>query len=252
MIWQRNAPGTDGTPGAMVKQARRERRPVAKTMLQGDGSSHLAEKRPRGHIRPVPAFIKPSEPVESSSPPAGKGWCHEVKFDGYRVQLHKEPHRAFIYSKNGKDLTARFRDIAAAVGELPCKSCVIDAEGVALDAEGRPDFRALVGGQKHSRVAWCFDLLEIDGRDMRPFPLVTRRVRLGSLLKRAGHELLRFSDTFPDAGKLLNALDERGLEGIVSKRADQPYVSGKNRQWIKVKCHAWRVASADRGELFKK
>lgn len=198
------------------------------------------------------AFIPPSEPVEQNLPPQGKGWVHEVKFDGYRLQLHKDGDRGFIWSKNGKDFTARFRDIAKAVAELPCKTCILDAEGVALDAEGRPDFRALVGGQKHSRVAWCFDLLEIDGRDMRAFPLLTRRVRLAALLKKAGNELLRMSDTFPDPMKLLAALDERQLEGIVSKRSDQPYVSGKNRGWIKVKCHAWREANRNRGELFGK
>lgn len=202
-----------------------------------------------GHLWAMPTFIPPSEPVESQTPPIGRGWIHEVKFDGFRLQLHKEAERNFIFSKNGKDFTARFRDIAKAVAELPCKSCVIDAEGCALDAQGRPDFRALVGGQKHSRVAMCFDLLEIDGRDMRAFPLVTRRARLKALLKRAG-ELLRQSDTFPDAEKLLVALDERGLEGIVSKKADQPYVSGRNRGWVKVKCHAWRVANQGRGELF--
>ena len=198
------------------------------------------------------AFIPPSEPVEQNLPPQGKGWVHEVKFDGYRLQLHKDGERGFIWSKNGKDFTARFRDIAKAVAELPCKTCILDAEGVALDAEGRPDFRALVGGQKHSRVAWCFDLLEIDGRDMRAFPLLTRRVRLAALLKKASNELLRMSDTFPDPMKLLAALDERQLEGIVSKRSDQPYVSGKNRGWIKVKCHAWREANKNRGELFGK
>lgn len=196
-------------------------------------------------------FIKPSEPVEQELPPAGEGWLHEVKFDGYRLQLHKDGDRAEIWSKNGKDFTARFRDIAKRVAALPCESCIIDAEGVALDAEGRPDFRALVGGQKHSRVAWCFDLMEIDGRDLRALPLVTRRARLGALLKRANDELLRISASFPDPGLLLAALDERGLEGIVSKKIDQAYVSGRNRGWIKVKCHAWRAANQDRGEMFQ-
>ena len=196
-------------------------------------------------------FVPPAEPVLHETPPIGKGWCHEVKFDGYRLQLVKNGDRVVIWSKNGKDFTARFRDIAKAVAALSCKSCVIDAEGCALDAEGRPDFRALVGGQKHSRVAWCFDLLEIDGRDMCPFPLITRRVRLSALLKKAGDELLRYSDSFSDPAKLLDACSERGLEGIVSKRTDQPYVSGKNRGWIKVKCHAWRVANRDRWEMFK-
>jgi bifunctional non-homologous end joining protein LigD len=106
----------------------------------------------------------------------------------------------------------------------------------------------------------CFDLLEIDGRDMRAFPLVTRRVRLRALLKRAAKlarlrhdgDVLHFSDGFPDAVKLLEECCARKLEGIVSKRTDQPYVSGKNRGWIKVKCHAWREANRDRGELFNK
>jgi bifunctional non-homologous end joining protein LigD len=119
---------------------------------------------------PVPAFIPPSEPVEQPQPPSGAGWCHEIKFDGYRLQLHKLPKAgagassrtlasgetrapeasAVALSKNGKDFTARFRDLARAVAELPCKSCIIDAEGCALDAAGRPDFRALVGGQKRT------------------------------------------------------------------------------------------------------
>lgn len=199
----------------------------------------------------MPAFIPPSQPVESSSPPTGKGWVHEIKFDGFRLQLVKDGGRAYVWSKNGKDFTARFRGLAKAVAALTCKSCVIDAEGIAPDAEGKPDFRALVGGQQH-KIGMCFDLLEIDGRDMRSFPLVARRVRLRTLLKRAASDVLHFSETFPDASKLLAACSERGLEGVVSKKADQPYVSGKNRSWIKVKCHAWREANRDRGEMFKR
>ncbi|AHB48165.1 ATP-dependent DNA ligase [Hyphomicrobium nitrativorans NL23] len=189
----------------------------------------------------IDEFIRPSEPIEQSAPPTGKGWIHEVKFDGYRLQLHKVGEEVTIYSKNGKDFTARFRDIARAVSGLPVKSCVIDAEGVALDAAGRPDFRALAGGQKHDRVAWCFDLLVVDERDLRELTLVKRRLRLGALLKKARSEVLRLSEPFPDPLKLLEALDEAGLEGVVSKRTDQPYVSGKNRGWIKVKCHVWRA-----------
>jgi bifunctional non-homologous end joining protein LigD len=200
----------------------------------------------------VSAFIIPSQPVDATEPPAGKGWCHEVKFDGYRLQLVKDGERAWIWSKNGKDFTARFRDLATAVRELPCKTCIIDAEGCALDNEGRPDFRALVGGQKHSRVAYCFDLLMIDGEDLRPFPLVTRRVHLSKLLKKAAIETLRYSDTFSDPAKLLDACTARGLEGIVSKKADQPYVSGKNRGWLKIKCHEWRKNNRTRWELFRK
>lgn len=204
------------------------------------------------HISNVPAFIPPSEPIEQSTPPAEKGWIHEVKFDGYRLQLHKVGDRAHVYSKNGKPFSERFPDFAKAAAALPCKSCIIDCEGVALDAACRPDFRALVGGQKHSRVAWCFDLFEINGCDMRDQPLTVRRARLAALLKKAGSEILRYSEPFPNANKLLAVLDAQGLEGIVSKRADQRYVSGRNRGWVKVKCHAWRAANHDRGEMFAK
>lgn len=107
----------------------------------------LAAWQRKAHVAAVPAFVHPSEPVESDTPPAGKGWLHEVKFDGYRLQLVKDGERAYVWSKNGKDFTARFRGLSKAVAALPCKSCVIDAEGIAPDAEGRPDFRALVGGQ---------------------------------------------------------------------------------------------------------
>jgi bifunctional non-homologous end joining protein LigD len=101
-------------------------------------------------------------------------------------------------------------------------------------------------------AAYCFDLLEIDGRDLRPFPLLTRRVRLKALLKRAGAEQLLYSEAFADPAKLLDACEVQGLEGIVSKRQDQPYVSGRNQSWVKVKCHAWRATAKERSELFRK
>jgi bifunctional non-homologous end joining protein LigD len=95
----------------------------------------------------------------------------------------------------------------------------------------------------------CFDLLEVDGRDMRCIPLVTRRVRLRALLK-SPPDGLAYSDSWKDGAALLDAACAQGLEGILSKRTDQLYVSGKNKGWVKVKCHAWRAANADRGELF--
>jgi bifunctional non-homologous end joining protein LigD len=88
--------------------------------------------------------------------------------------------------------------------------------------------------------------------DIREFPLVTRRVRLAALLKKADSDVLVFSDAFPDPLRLLADLNARGLEGIVSKKTDQPYVSGKNRGWIKVKCHAWRASNQWRGKVFNR
>lgn len=197
-------------------------------------------------------FIPPSEPIEREAPPSGPGWSHEVKFDGFRVQLHVSDGKAAVFSRNGKDFGGRFRSVRTRLADLPVRSAVIDAELVAHDAAGKPDFRALIGGQKQDLVCWCFDLLEVDGRDLRALPLVTRRARLKALLKAAGDPMLRPSETFKDGEKLLAACAANGLEGIVSKKADQPYKSGRNHGWVKVKTHAWRAANANRGELFGK
>ena len=198
------------------------------------------------------SFIPPSEPVENSTPPIGENWSHELKWDGYRCQAHLENKKATLLSKNGKPLDSRFRAIQSAVASLPCRSAVNDAEIVAMDAHGRPDFRSLHSGQRHGLVLACFDLLERDSHDLRKLPLFERRMQLAMLLDKANDPSLPFSESFDDPITLLEAADRMGLEGIVSKQSDQPYKSGRNRGWIKVKCHAWRAQHADRADLFKR
>jgi bifunctional non-homologous end joining protein LigD len=201
----------------------------------------------------VPAFkfIPLSEPVEQPTPPAGDEWQHEIKWDGFRLELAKHGNDARALSINGRNMTAKVRWIVEAVAALPCRSCVIDAEGVAPTPDGNPDFRALIGGQKH-KMAACFDLLELDGHDMRPLPLVTRRAKLATLLKKADPAVLQFSIAYEDPHQLLADLSAIGGEGIVSKKRGQPYVAGRNRGWVKVKCAAWREANRWRGEVFNK
>ena len=109
---------------------------------------------------------------------------------------------------------------------------MIDAEIVGCDANGIPDFRSLMAGNAHGFCAWCFDLLSVGGKDVRRKPLEERRARLEGLLAGADADLLRFSEAFDDAEKLLAAALELGLEGIVSKKRDQPYRSGKNVGWV--------------------
>jgi bifunctional non-homologous end joining protein LigD len=196
------------------------------------------------------AFIVPSAPVLKRSPPSGPDWLHEVKHDGWRAQLHKYDAGAFILSKSGKDISGRFAVIGSALHSLP--PCVIDAEIVGCDADGVPDFRSLMAGNAHGYCAWCFDLLSVGGKDVRHEPLEKRRARLESLLAGADGDLLRFSEAFDDAEKLLAAALELGLEGIVSKKRDQPYRSGKNLGWIKVKTAAWRETNRDRWEMFER
>src|SRR5262245_9780008 len=133
-------------------------------------------------------FIPPCSPIRSKEVPAGDGWLHEVKFDGYRVQAHKVGPRVIIYSRNGHDFTKRFPSIAQLLHELPAKAAVLDGEVVASNADGSPNFARL-----HVRWArpgaiplWAFDLLAFNGRDLRQQPLVKRRARLQALLERFG------------------------------------------------------------------
>jgi len=201
-------------------------------------------------VPPSPFFI-PAQPALRDRPPAGDAWLHEVKFDGYRSQLHKVVKSAVIYSKNGKDFTNRFPSILHALLTLPCKSAIVDAEVVACKADGSPDFRALHSGNytQESLCVWCFDLLELNGTDLRALPLVVRKMKLGTLLKRYDHGSLSYSEGFTDADKLLAECKKLGLEGIVSKRKDAPYRSGKS-DWLKIKCAQWKEENKNRGELF--
>ncbi len=196
-------------------------------------------------------FIQPAVPTTRCSPPSGDAWLHEVKFDGYRCQLHKAAQETVIFSKNGYDFTKRFPNIRAALLTLPCRSAVIDGEVVACKQDGTPDFRALHAGRyaQGELCAWCFDLMELNGEDLRPMSLIAMKQKLALILRRHKDAYLRHSEPFKSGEQLLAECRQRGLEGIVSKRKDAPYKSGKC-DWIKVKCAEWREENKFRGFLF--
>ena len=197
-------------------------------------------------MRPSP-FIVPADPTLRDRPPKGDDWLHEVKFDGYRVQLHKHGKEITIYSRNGMDFTQRFPAVATALAQLPTRTAIIDAEVVAVTAQGLPDFAALLRrtAKPEDICCYCFDLLRHNSLDTRPLPLLARRARLEKILGRFGNGCLLLSQTFSDPDRLLAECETLGLEGIVSKRKDAPYRSGKG-DWIK----AWREVNRYRGELF--
>jgi len=197
-------------------------------------------------------FIIPSAPILKREPPRGGQWLHEVKFDGWRAQLHKAGKEVTIYTRKGNDYTGRFPLLRNTLTALPARSAIIDAEIVVCDSDGKPDFKALMEGTPGDLCAWCFDLLEINGRGLRERALVERKAMLRHLLNKADDHRLRFSENFPDPVKLLAAAERQGLEGIVSKLSSQPYRSGVNPGWIKVKCRAWREANRARWEMFEK
>ena len=147
-------------------------------------------------MSPVP-FIPPALPRLKASPPTGEGWLYELKFDGYRVQLHKAGLSSSIYGRNGGDFTRRFPRIAAAVLGLPTKSCIIDGELIAAGKHGEPNFLALLHGRHVPVCVYAFDLMELDVRDLREQPLEQRRSQLKRLLARSKGNLIRFGDSFP-------------------------------------------------------
>ncbi len=201
---------------------------------------------------PSDPFIEPSAPILRKEPPSGAEWLHEVKHDGWRAQIHLRAGSVIVFGKNGGDLTKRFPAIVAAVARLPVSDAILDAELVACNEDGNPNFHAMMKGARQGCCAYCFDLLELEGRSLVALPLDERRQMLRRLMRRADKETLHLSEAFDDPLALLAACEQHGLEGIVSKRRGQPYVSGTNRSWIKVKTAAWRAANRDRWELFEK
>lgn len=199
-------------------------------------------------------FIPPCRPIRATAVPTGDGWVHEVKFDGYRVQAHKMGARVIVFSRNGHDFTERFPSIAKLLHDLPAKSAVLDGEVVASDADGRPNFARLHvrWTRPNALHLWAFDLLWLNGHDVRSQPLVSRQACLQALLERFGYPAISLSESFEDGLALLRAAEARGLEGIVSKRRDASYRSGECRDWRKVKTAAWRALNADRWRLFER
>jgi bifunctional non-homologous end joining protein LigD len=201
---------------------------------------------------PRTAFIEPSAPVLRPEPPIGPEWLHEVKHDGWRAQIHLAGAVATVYGKNGGDLTGRFRGLAAAIEALPVESVILDAELVACDDDGTPNFYALMRGAKDGCCAYCFDLLALDGRSYVTRPLDERRGLLRRVMRRARRDTLRLSEAFDDPHALLAVCEKHGLEGIVSKLREDRYRSGPNRNWIKVKTATWRAANRERYKLFER
>lgn len=190
----------------------------------------------------LPDFIDPQLCETLARPPAGVGWIHEIKFDGYRIQMRTEGGKATLKTRKGLDWSAKYPAIANAAAGLP--DGIIDGEICALDENGAPDFAALQAALSEGRtdelVYFAFDLLFAGGEDLRPQPLTERKSRLQQLLSDAGDDAhIRFVEHFETGGDaVLRSACRLSLEGIVSKRSDAPYVSGRSETWGKSKCRA--------------
>lgn len=173
--------------------------------------------------------------------PRGREWLHEVKYDGYRLLIWRSGERVRITSRGSQDWTRRLAAAADAVAALPCTNCVLDGELVAFDLQGVSSFgklQQLFGApdaNTHLRVM-VFDLLYLDGEDLRPLPQSERKMRLARLLSSAAPPLSLTTFTTGDGASAARAACQHGLEGIVSKAAHAPYCEGRGDAWRKTKC----------------
>ena len=190
----------------------------------------------RERTRPGLGIIEPCLPSPAKAPPSGPGWIHEIKHDGFRILARGDAAGVRLITRAGNDFSSRFPFIAIAVSKLPVRSCLIDGEAVVCDQNGLAVFDLIRGhGSKASAVLCAFDLLELDGKDLRREPLEKRKMLLTKLLR--GSQLsLVLNEHFEEDGALVfSAACQLGCEGIVSKRLGSPYRSGRSSHWVKVK-----------------
>jgi bifunctional non-homologous end joining protein LigD len=185
-------------------------------------------------------FIEPQFASPIDQPPEGKHWIHEIKHDGYRSQVVIERGQVRVFSRNGHDWSDRYPSIVRAAARLPCKSAIIDGEAVVQDENGVSNFEALgsaIRAKSANILVYAFDLLHIDGKDLRQETLFERRALLKRLVGDDADNRIQFSEEFNgDGAALFKACAERALEGLVSKHALAPYRSGRSRTWLKTKC----------------
>ena len=232
---------------------------TAKSLSLETAAPPAAKKPARGANPPagMPDFVLPQLCRLVASPPRGEPWLHELKLDGYRLQLRVSAGRATLRTRTGLDWTERFPTIAIDLARLP--DSLLDSEVVALDPQGQPSFSLLQATLSDEASApmlcYVFDLLHEGARDWRAEPLRARKARLAELLRGAGGSL-RYLDHFTAPGEAVLASACRlSMEGIVSKRSDQPYVSGRGDSWVKAKCRGreefviggWSADKAGRG-----
>ena len=180
------------------------------------------------------AFIHPCQPTTAKEPPSGPGWAHELKHDGYRLQIHVRDSRVRLYTINGNDWTKRYPRIVEEAARLRAP-LIIDAEVVHLSADGISDFDALHNRTADEKaVALAFDLL-LSGDDLRRQPLIERKTALKWVLRKAREGIQYVEHAEGHGDKLFAAVCNLGLEGIMSKRLTSIYKSGPSKAWIKVK-----------------
>lgn len=189
----------------------------------------------------LPDFVEPCLATLVAAPPEGNAWVHEIKFDGYRIQARIDGEDVRLITRSGLDWTERFGALPTWLRKLHRGKALIDGELVVEDSTGHSNFSELASALKseHSErfVFQCFDLLHLDGYDLTPAKLIERKDLLQAILLRHTLPGIRYSEHLTgDGATMLAEACRLGLEGLVSKRADRPYRSGRHDDWLKSKC----------------
>lgn len=272
-VWKSNRKEPQTKAGAtkrkVAKKAARKPRKKAKTKAKTAGKSKRAGKSKEEPPLDVallknapqaklPATLEPQLATSEKQAPSGAQWCHEIKFDGYRMLCRLEDGRPRFLTRNGNDWTERLSTLAGALSNLPVEQALLDGEVVALEPDGRSSFELLQQTLSQARpkglTYYAFDLLHVDGRDTRGLPLERRKELLRQLVEptagpndatsamekpRARGGALRYSEhLLGDGQNIFEQACRLGTEGIISKRLDRPYRSGRGRDWLKIKCLA--------------
>jgi bifunctional non-homologous end joining protein LigD len=241
LIKSRDAQARPASRGDVLK-----RQPLSVTTgrdLDEIAAGKAKRRRRETSNRPPPRHPRAQLATLVAEPPTGDDWLHEIKFDGYRMLAVIDGGRVTLRSRNDQDWTRRMARLAEHLGRLPVRQAVLDGEVVVLDPRGVSRFQllqnALGDPTRADELIYCvFDLLHLDGRDLRELPLSERKTLLRKLLpRRTRTAAIRFSDHQSGHGdKILQAACRAGLEGVISKRRDAPYRPGRGRDWLKSKC----------------
>jgi bifunctional non-homologous end joining protein LigD len=204
-------------------------------------------------VRRPSGFIEPCQPSKAERPPSGSLWLHEIKHDGYRLMVRRDGARVRCFTRNGHDWADRFPAIVEAAQRLVrAQSFLIDGEAVIVGDDGTPDFDALRSRSREAMLV-AFDLLEHAGSDLRDLPLLERKRRLARLLGRPQQwRAIQYGNHLTgDGPTIFEHVCRMGLEGIVSKRTDAPYRSGRSRTWLKSKNPASEAVRREREEEWR-
>jgi ATP-dependent DNA ligase len=185
--------------------------------------------------RPV-GYIPPCLPSRAQRPPSGPEWLHEIKHDGFRIMARRNRDGVQLYTRNGYDFAGRFPQIVEAVSKLKVRSCFIDGEAIVVDERGLSVFDLIRSWRRdHAAVLCAFDLIELDGKDLRRAPIEQRKQTLADLLRRGRDGIVLNVHYDCDGETIFKHACALGCEGIVSKRLGSPYRSGRVEHWLKIK-----------------